>query len=228
MSDLQIDWSKLYAARNTVSRAFPSIWRIPVIKKEMDRLSRHSRPGAALLEVGAGDRRFERKIKAVCPDVSYQSFDIDRSTRQDYYDIDDIEGRHDLVYAFEVIEHLTPAQGVEMLRKLKRNLAPGGTLLLGTPNLYHPHRYFGDLTHVTPYKYEELGALLVVAGYRVEGFYRIFNDSFVRRALRLHFGVWLHRWLSIDFAHTVLVEAKVAPEAEDAGPPPTMAGSDGR
>lgn len=216
MSDFHTDWSKLYAARNQVTRVFPSIWRIPVIKKEMDRLSRHARPGASLLEVGAGDRRFERKIRAVCPDVGYKSFDIDRSTAQDWYDIDAIEGRYDLVYAFEVIEHLTPDQGIEMVGKLKRHLAPGGTLLLGTPNLYHPHRYFGDLTHVTPYKYEELGAMLVLAGYRVNGFYRIFNDSFLRRALRLHFGVWLHRWLSIDFAHTVVVEASVAAEGADA------------
>lgn len=215
MSDFGIDWSRLYAARNTVTRMFPSIWRIPVIKKEMDRLGCHARPGASFLDVGAGDRRFERKIKAACPEASYRSFDIDRSTRQDYYDIDAIEGRHDLVFAFELIEHLTPAQGLEMLRKLRRNVAEGGTLLLGTPNLYHPHRYFGDLTHVTPYKYEELGALLVLAGYRVKGFYRIYNDAFLRRALRLHFGVWLHRWLAIDFAHTVLVECSVD-EQQDA------------
>lgn len=216
MSDFGIDWSRLYAARNTVTRLFPSIWGIPVIKKEMDRLARHARPQASFLDVGAGDRRFEAKIKAVCPEVSYRSFDIDRSTKQDYYDIDAIEGRHDLVFAFELIEHMTPAQGLEMLRKLRRNVADGGTLLLGTPNLYHPHRYFGDLTHVTPYKYEELGALLVLAGYRVKGFYRIYNDAFVRRALRLHLGAWLHRWLSIDFAHTVLVECSVAEQPDPA------------
>lgn len=218
MSDLHIDWSKLYAARNTVTRQFPSVWRIPVIKKEMDRLAQHARPGAALLEVGAGDRRFERKIKAVQPDVRYKSFDIDRSTAQDYYDIAAIEGQHDLVYAFEVIEHLTPQDGLQMLRTLRPHVAPGGTLLLGTPNLYHPHRYFGDLTHITPYKYEELGALLVLAGYRVKGFYRIYNDAFVRRAIRLHLGTWLHRWLAIDFAHTVLVEAEVDAQAPHAPP----------
>lgn len=217
MRDFDIDWSRLYAARNTVTRVFPSIWRIPVVKKEMDRLARHARPGATLLEVGAGDRRFERKIKAVCPDVRYKSFDIDRSTAQDYHDIDAIEGRYDLVYAFEVIEHMAPQQGLQMLRKLRTHLAPGGTLLLGTPNLYHPHRYFGDLTHVTPYKYEELGALLVLAGYRVKGFYRIYNDSFVRRAIRLHLGTWLHRWLAIDFAHTMLVEAEADAEADAQG-----------
>jgi SAM-dependent methyltransferase len=207
MSNFEIDWSRLYAARNTVTRQFPSIWAIPVVKKEMSRLAVHARDGAAVLDVGAGDRRFERKMREVCGNLQYRSFDIDRSTQQDYYAIDDIEGRYDLIFAFEVIEHMTPAQGLRMVANLREHLAPGGTLLLGTPNLYHPHRYFGDLTHVTPYKYEELGALLVLAGYRVKGFYRIYNDSFLRRALRLHLGVWLHRWLSIDFAHTVMVEA---------------------
>lgn len=208
MSKLEIDWSRLYAARNSVTRRFPSIWAIPVVKKEMSRLAVHARDGAAVLDVGAGDRRFERKMREHSGTVRYRSFDIDRSNPHDYYGIDDIEGQYDLIFAFEVIEHLTPAEGLRMVANLREHLAPGGTLLLGTPNLYHPHRYFGDLTHVTPYKYEELGALLVLGGYEVQGFYRIYNDSFLRRALRLHLGVWLHRWLSIDFAHTVMVEAK--------------------
>ena len=212
MSKLEIDWSRLYAARNGVTRAFPSIWDIPVVKKEMSRLALHARDGASVLDVGAGDRRFGRKMLEVAPGLQYRSFDIDRSLPHDYYAIDDIEGRYDLIFAFEVIEHLTPAEGLRMVADLREHLAPGGTLLLGTPNLYHPHRYFGDLTHVTPYKYEELGALLVLGGYRVTGFWRIYNDSFLRRALRLHLGVWLHRWLSIDFAHTVLVEATAETE----------------
>lgn len=207
MSPFEIDWSRLYAARNSVTRRFPSIWGIPVVKKEMARLGVHARDGARVLDVGAGDRRFERKMREACPTLRYRSFDIDRTMQHDYYAIDDIEGQYDLIFAFEVIEHMTPAEGLRMLANLREHLASGGTLLLGTPNLYHPHRYFGDLTHVTPYKYEELGALLVLGGYRVQGFYRIYNDSFLRRALRLHLGVWLHRWLSIDFAHTVLVEA---------------------
>lgn len=207
MSKLEIDWSRLYAARNSVTRQFPSIWGIPVVKKEMSRLAVHARDGASVLDVGAGDRRFEHKMRVQNATIRYRSFDIDRATHHDYYAIDDIEGQYDLIFAFEVIEHMTPAEGLRMVMNLREHLAPGGTLLLGTPNLYHPHRYFGDLTHVTPYKYEELGALLVLGGYRVQGIYRVFNDSFLRRALRLYLGVWLHRWLSIDFAHTVMVEA---------------------
>jgi SAM-dependent methyltransferase len=208
-----IDWSRLYAARNAVTRAFPSIWHVPLAKKEMDRLAPHLRPGAAFLEVGAGDRRFEGRLKALCPDLQYRSFDIDRSTRQDWYELDAIEGTYDLVYAFEVIEHLRPEDGLQLVRKLRSHLKPGGTLLLGTPNLYHPHRYWGDLTHVTPYKYEELGALLVLGGYRVTGIWRLYNAPFLARALRLTVGAWVHRWLQIDFAHTVLVEAQADPGA---------------
>lgn len=210
MSNLEIDWSRLYAARNTVSRQFPEVWDIPVVKKEMSRLADYARPGASVLEVGAGDRRFERRMREVCEGLRYKSFDIDRSTAQDFYTLEEIEGRYDLIFAFEVIEHMTPAEGLRMTSALREHLAPGGTLLLGTPNLYHPHRYFGDLTHVTPYKYEELGALLVLAGYRIQRFSRIYNDAFLRRALRLHLGTWVHRWLDIDFAPTVLVEATAA------------------
>jgi hypothetical protein len=76
--------------------------------------------------------------------------------------------------------------------------------------LYHPHRYFGDITHVTPYKYEELGSLVILGGYDVVGFYRKFNDSFLMRILRLYLLIWLHKFLNIDFATTVFVEAKTS------------------
>jgi SAM-dependent methyltransferase len=211
MSAFEIDWSRLYAARNSVTRRFPSVWRIPVVKKELSRLGQYVRQGTRVLEVGAGDRRFERKLREACGGFSYRSFDIDRSTQQDFYSLEEIEGEYDLIYAFEVIEHMSPAEGLRLVSRLRQHLAPGGTLVLGTPNLYHPHRYWGDLTHVTPYKYEELGALLVLGGYEIRGFYRLYNAPALQRAFRLTVGALVHRWLGIDFATTMLVEATPAP-----------------
>lgn len=126
----------------------------------------------------------------------------------DFYEIDSIEGEFDLVFGFELIEHLTPNDGLVMISKLKKHISNDGRLILGTPNLYHPHRYFGDITHVTPYKYEELGSLVILGGYEVVGFYRKFNDSFLMRIVRLYLLIWLHKFLNIDFATTVFVEAK--------------------
>lgn len=203
-------WSALYRHRQEVRRRFPSIWTVPLVKKELDRLSRIVEDGDRVLEVGAGDRRFGKRLQALRNGVDYRSFDIDRATEQDYYRIEDIEGSFDCIYAFEVIEHLTPEEGLTLLCSLRGLLRPGGVMLLGTPNLYHPHRYWGDLTHKTPYKYEELGGLVMMAGFGLPRIYRIYNDAWLRRWFRIHVGVWLHRYLDIDFAGTVLVEADVA------------------
>jgi SAM-dependent methyltransferase len=204
------NWSGLYECRQKVKAVYPSVWSIPVVKKELDRLLPNIADGARILEVGAGDRRFWKKIQAKRKNVVYRSMDIDRTTQQDFYGIDEIQGTFDLIFAFELIEHLTPEEGLTLVKALRAHLSPQGVLLLGTPNLYHPHRYFGDLTHKTPYKYEELGALLHLGGYTKLRFFRVYNDAWLRRLFRLYIGVWLHRYLDIDFAGTVLVEARAA------------------
>jgi SAM-dependent methyltransferase len=204
------EWSRLYECRQQVKADYPDIWSLPLVKKEMDRLLPNVREGCSVLEVGAGDRRFWKKIQAKRKNVVYRSMDIDRATQQDFYALDEIRGSYDLIFAFELIEHLTPEDGLTLVKALRAHLSPQGVLLLGTPNLYHPHRYFGDLTHKTPYKYEELGALLRLGGYAGLRFFRVYNDAWLRRLFRIYLGVWLHRYLDIDFAGTVLVEARAA------------------
>lgn len=203
-----IDWSKLYHARQLVRIQFPSIWRIPLVKKEIDLIEKFLKPNIRVLEIGAGDRKLLDKIQAKVSEVHYKSFDIDRSSYHDFYKLDDVNGEFDLILGFEIIEHMSPSEGLMMVSKLKSVLAKGGSIVLGTPNLYHPHRYFGDLTHVTPYKYEELGSILVLAGYEVKAFYRKFNSSFFSRLFRIYVLVWLHKILDIDFANTIFVEAR--------------------
>lgn len=202
-------WSGLYECRQQVKADYPDIWSLPLVKKEMDRLLPNITEGFSVLEIGAGDRRFWKKVQAKRKNVVYRSMDIDRTTQQDFYALDEIQGSFDLIFAFELIEHLTPEEGLALVKELRTYLSPKGVLLMGTPNLYHPHRYFGDLTHKTPYKYEELGALLRLGGYTRLSFYRVYNDAWLRRLFRVHVGVWLHRYLDIDFAGTVLVEASL-------------------
>lgn len=64
---LSIDWSKLYSARNIVKSRFPSIWKIPLVKKEMAVIEKFLRPNLRILEVGAGDRRMGDAIKKTIP-----------------------------------------------------------------------------------------------------------------------------------------------------------------
>lgn len=206
-------WSTLYRYRQAVRHVYPTIWSVPLVKKETDRLLALVKDGQRILEVGAGDRRFAARLAAVRRDLEYRSCDIDRATFQDYYSLEEITGSFDVIYAFELIEHLTSEEGLTLLERLHALLKPAGWLLLGTPNLFHPHRYWGDITHKTPYKYDELGALMMLAKFGRPNIYRIYNDAWWRRWFRLHVGIALHRYLDIDFAPTILLEAQRNEEA---------------
>lgn len=64
------------------------------------------------------------------------------------YDIAELDG----VVAFDVFEHLTPAQLIELLQTAHRLLKPGGWVLARFPNGDSPFgrlNQHGDLTHVT-------------------------------------------------------------------------------
>ena len=206
MTNIQ-SWSELFDHRKQIKMRYPEIWDIPLVKKEMDRMMPHLREGIRILEMGAGDRRYEAKIRKTVPGVTYKSLDIDKKTDQDYYHIGEIEETFDLILMFEVIEHLTLGEAAEMFKKIRSLLVKGGTLLLSTPNLYHPNRYF-DITHKTPFRYEDLGATMLMAGFNAIHFYRMYNDAFLRRSFRTLIGIHLHKYLEMDFARTLLAEGK--------------------
>lgn len=201
-------WSELFEKRSLIKSVYPEIWDISIVKKETDLLRRLIRNGTSILEVGAGDRRYEHTIKKIAPAAIYKGLDIDRKTRQEYYDIDDIHENFDFIFMFEVIEHLSKDEAVEMLKKVYTLLNNGGTLLLSTPNLYHPNRYYQDITHKTPFRYEDLGAIMLMAGFNSIKFYRMYNDDFFRRIFRLYLGIFIHKYIEVDFARTILAEGR--------------------
>lgn len=201
-------WSQLYRFRQVVKQLYPTIWQVPLVKKELDCLLPLVPESGRILEIGAGNRHIGLRLQHLRPEIEYRSCDIDRETAQDFYSLDEIQGRYDVIFAFELIEHLVLDEGFALLKKCLLHLRDGGFLLLGTPNLYHPHRYWGDVTHKTPFKYEELGGLMLMAGFVAPKAYRQYNDAVWRRWLRIRLGIYLHRYLDIDFAPTVFIVAQ--------------------
>jgi SAM-dependent methyltransferase len=203
-------WSQLARNRLRVSKKIGKIWDVPIVKKRMDRLLANITQDSRVLEVGAGDRRYGADLNERFPGLHYRSLDVDPDTRQDYYSLDDIQEQFDFVFLFEVIEHLELLDGLGLLEQLRSRIRSGGRILLSTPNLYHPHQYFGDSTHVTFYKFEELGGLMMTAGFRNIRAFRVYNDAYLRRMFRMYVGVRLHKYLGIDFARTMLLEGENA------------------
>ncbi|MBI5406118.1 MAG: methyltransferase domain-containing protein [Nitrospirae bacterium] len=200
-------WSEYYKYRLEIKRRYKTIWDIGIVKKEFSRLAMHINDRSRVLEIGASDRKFLPMIRKAFPGMKYNSMDVDRQTEQDFYTLEEITGQYDFVCLFEVVEHLTLEEDLALFKKSYHVLEDGGIILAGTPNLFHPHRYW-DSTHKTPLRYDELGALMMMAGFRNIQIFRMYNDSFLRKVLRFTVGLPLHKFLDIDFAKTILVEGR--------------------
>lgn len=202
-----LSWSHLFSSRKAVRKRYTSIWKIPVAKKVMDVFRKTIKEGSKLLDVGAFNRNFKKEIEKHYTHISYKSMDIDHTNFHDYYSMTDIQEEFDAVTFLECVEHLSLDDGAQTLFEIFRVLKPGGVLLISTPNTYHPNRYW-ECTHKVPFRYDEIGGLIEMAGFQVQSIYRIYNDNFVARILRLHVACYLHQLLNVDFAKSILLVAK--------------------
>ncbi len=210
-----IDWSAQYAERRRVQGRYRRVWNLPVKKRIWDVARGYLPHGGSLLDVGAHERKLERFVKRDAPEAEYRSMDIDRRLPHDYYSLDDIDRPFDLVVLCEVIEHLPLVEGGELVARLAALTRPGGHVLLTTPNVFCPGQYLRDATHCTPYCYDELGGLMLLAGLELPDLFRIYNAPAFQRALRLGIGVWLHRYLGVDFAGTIVAAGRRGTEESE-------------
>jgi len=206
--DIANSWSILYAARRQFLRRYRTVWDIPIRNKHTDVLLEELAPGETVLEIGSSDRNLEEFLAERFEGIVYKSMDIDRQTKQDYYSLEEIDEKFDAVLLFEVIEHMPFSEGMPLLGKIYELLAPGGKLIMTTPNVAHPTHYYRDPTHVTPYSHEGIGGMLVALGFEVSAMYRIYNAPFVQKVFRKYIASFFHRYLGVDFTHSLLVVAE--------------------
>ena len=205
---MTIDWQKLYLERSIIADKFGEIWDLPIATRYHRVVASVGGRGTSVLEVGAGDRSFRRKLEGYWGNVGYTSCDIDPTHEHDFSQIDEVQGEYDLVCAFEMIEHLTLSDAQHMVTRIYELVRPGGKLALTTPNIYYPPAYLRDVTHITPFCYDELGALLQLAGFKVTSIYRLYHDSLVKKFIRRVLFYPVFRIIGIDFARQIIVVAE--------------------
>lgn len=210
-----VDYSDYYHHLEELYERYPRIWGLKLIKRPSWLLSRLIRPGMRVLDVGASDRRMGEKIRATHPDIVYKSMDVDRGFHHDFYSLDDIHELFDLIVLFEVIEHLDLEDGVRLLGRLGELLAEDGRIIVSTPNIHHPHRYFHNATHKTPYMYSELAGVMMRCGYEIIDIYRTYSAPFFGYLFRMTLFYPLHRILDVDFAHSIVVLARKRAKGAD-------------
>ncbi len=204
----KVSWSRLFEHRDKVHQRYPEIWDLKILRKRFALILKILRDGEKVLDIGASDRSFKERIQDHYPNLIYKSMDIDREQFHDFYELEEIRESFDVVLLFEVIEHLGLEEGVQLLRKIYDLLNGGGRLILTTPNIFNPGRFWRDATHRVAYGYDELGGILLAQGFHIRAMYRTYNDVFHRYLWRVYVMVHLHRYLGIDFANSIVVVAE--------------------
>ena len=204
----ETSWSTLFQYRQRVHQCYPEIWDLKILRKRLPVILETLRDGEKVLDIGASNRNLEGRLKNYCPNLIYKSMDVDQEQSHDFYSLEEIRESFDVVLLFEVIEHLELEQGARLLKRIYELLNKGGRLIVSTPNVFNPSRFWRDATHKVAYCYDELGGILIANKFQVKAMYRTFNDTFLGYILRVYVMAPLHRYLGIDFAKSVLVVAE--------------------
>jgi len=210
MKNMDIEWSRLFQEREKIHNRYKEVWDIPLIKRRKQILKRFLKNGMSILDVGAGMKGIKEEIEQLGIQIDYKSMDIDRSIDHDFYDIHDIHESFDCIMLFEVIEHLSLQEGLDLLKTLRERMKDTGILILSTPNIFNPSRFMRDVTHRTFYAYDELCGLLTLAGYATVELYRSYNDALHRYIVKVYLLNFLFRILGIDYGYSIFVVAAKA------------------
>ena len=201
-------WSKLFQFRDQIHRRYPEIWDLKILRKRFPLMVKTIQESEKILDIGASNRNLQERLRRHFPKLIYKSMDVDRDQFHDFYGLEEIHELFDVIFLFEVIEHLSLEEGVHLLKKAYELLNEGGRLILTTPNVFNPSRFWRDATHRVAYCYDELGGLLLAQGFSIAAMYRTYNDAFHRYFFRVFVMAPLHRYLGIDFAKSILIVAE--------------------
>lgn len=178
-----VSWSELTGWRAECFARFGSVHRLPVVAIDVE-IRRLLAGSSSVLDLGAGAAQPLRRM--LPPGTNYFSLDTDPAGVFDYADISEIpaDRRFDLVVANQVLEHIPIADSLDLVRRVREVLEPGGRFMATVPNPSHPVRHWGDATHVTHWPYDDLYGLFRVARLEVDQLARYGKRRMTRRPLR--------------------------------------------
>lgn len=156
---------------------------------------RYVGPEGGVLELGAGYCDFINNIKAarkyavdVWPGFRTHAGDDIHAVVGDAADLAFVpDDSCDLIFASNVIEHLSMEAAASVLEAARAKLTPHGRLILLQPNYYFAYReYFDDYTHRSIWTHVSLADFVRAHGMLVE---RI-ESRFLPLSLKSRFPVW--------------------------------------
>lgn len=204
------DWSQIFYWRQKFRKSMGRIDKLPItasaaqwiideIKKSGKRLS--------VLDYGAGPRLLKEKLAPVIDKIDYFSFDIDRRTEQDYYELSEIKRDFDIVVCLEVIEHLDTRGKIDLVKDMTSLTKPGGKVMVTTPNAEHPTVFWRDFSHVAPIHHLDLAGLMARFGLVDIEIHRLARLTLKKRFQLIFYAPFL-KFLHCDFAQSIMAVGK--------------------
>jgi len=203
-----MSWREQFQRREKIHRRYPEIWDLEILRKRFPLILKTLQDGEKVLDIGASNRNLEERLKRHYPNLIYKSMDVDRGQFHDFYSLEEIQEPFDVVFLFDVIEHLEVEEGVKLIQRVYHLINAGGRLILTTPNIFNPSRFWRDVSHKVAYCYDELGGILIAQGFHIKAMYRTYSDALHRYLLRVFVAAPLHRYLGIDFGKSILIVAE--------------------
>jgi len=202
-----MDWDKKYKYTKEIRKKYRRIYDVPKKKSTSSilKFAIKDQNIKKILEIGAGSNTRKKEFSSLLPNAVYKTMDIDTSTKQDFYNINEITEKFDLVIGLELIEHIEKNNFEKFCGQISNLVDKNGSLILSTPNIFHPNRYFKDYTHNIALCYDELASVFMTFGFKSCFPFRCYRDSFLRRIAREYLFSWLYRLLEIDYAKQIMV-----------------------
>ena len=190
--------------------------RSPLRGPWVELVSQRLRAARTVLDVGAGNRHWEEILAAGGVGAEYRSVDTETRHTHDYDDFFAVDEQFDGLLMLELLEHLPLDVGLRFLDHAVDCLAPGGTLVISTPNPAHPNRVAAsDVTHLHGWPAQDLWCLLTIAGLHEIEVHRLLLCTRARRPF-VPIQLGLAKLLAVDAADALIVLA-TKPPAQGAG-----------
>lgn len=204
-------WDVVRKGRGDINRLYKSMFKIPVIydtKTQVIKSFLREMAGKKMLDVGGGARFVSELCRELNKGIEYKSMDKDHSFFHDYYSLDDVHEKFDCIFLLDVIEHLPLNDGISMLAQCRELLSPKGKLVVTIPNNLHPTAYTVDCTHITSYRYNDLGGLIIASGFKDIEVFRISAKKKLKHRIMGFLLKPVLDFLDLDFATLILITAK--------------------
>ena len=153
----------------------------PPLARFAERLAGEFERPITVVEAGPGDGRLAKRLRDLYGDriAAYYGIELDPNVEGPYQrvaSVGEIDRPIDLFIASEVAEHM-PAQRwyADFLQPLSPRMSPDGKAIVSVPNPVGPGTYVRDFSHVQPYPWYDMYAIMRLA----------FQEASVQRALYL-------------------------------------------